>query len=85
MNDDEWYSHIRLMEVTENDDRILAVTDCEAPPMTFSPNGRLISFLSGYKRNKYASEIWVVDTKHSVPIRLFEGEQITSICWSKSI
>ncbi|PAD68491.1 hypothetical protein CHH83_13565 [Bacillus sp. 7586-K] len=85
MNEDEWYSHIRLKEVTENDDRILAVTDSESPPMTFSPNGRLISFLSGYKGNKYASEIWIVDTKHTVPIRLLEGEQITSICWSKSI
>ncbi|KKI90306.1 hypothetical protein WQ54_20260 [Bacillus sp. SA1-12] len=77
-----YYSFIRSSGRIGENDRTWAISDCFATPVTWSPDGRKIAYLSGCNDQGTASEMWVVDIKHPAPIRLLEDLKITSLQWS---
>ncbi|KAB7705312.1 LysM peptidoglycan-binding domain-containing protein [Bacillus aerolatus] len=83
-DDRGYFSQIRTVGRRGEDDRIWAISNCFSAPVTWSPNGRKIAYLSGCKEQEFANEMWVVDLEHPVPIRLLEGARIMSLQWSPS-
>ncbi|MBM4765433.1 LysM peptidoglycan-binding domain-containing protein [Bacillus sp. B15-48] len=65
-----------------DNERTRAISDCFATPVTWSPDGRKLAYLSGCKSNGQASEIWMLNLTHPVPIRLVAGGTITALEWS---
>ncbi|RXT13664.1 hypothetical protein EIZ39_05805 [Ammoniphilus sp. CFH 90114] len=45
----------------------LAVSDCFATPVSWSPDGNRLAYLSGCGNLERASQIWVVDRGNLVP------------------
>ncbi|WP_186671015.1 LysM peptidoglycan-binding domain-containing protein [Sporosarcina sp. BP05] len=81
-DDRGYFSQVRTVERLGNDDRIWAISNCFSTPVTWSPDGRKIAYLSGCKGQEFANELWVLDLTHPVPIRLIDGVTITSVQWS---
>lgn len=81
-NDTGYFSQVRTVGRQAENDRIWAVSNCFATPITWSPDGRKIAYLSGCTEQEFAHEMWVFDFKHPVPIRLIEGVRIMSLQWS---
>ena len=81
-DDRGYFSQIRTVERLGKDDRIWAISNCFSTPVTWSPDGRKIAYLSGCKEQEFANEMWVLDLTHPVPIRLIEGVTIMSVQWS---
>ncbi len=77
-----YFSLIRTTGRQGENDRTRAISDCFATPVTWSPDGRKIAYLSGCNYEGAASEMWVMDVNHPVPIRLIEGVLITALRWS---
>ncbi len=78
-----YFTQIRTTGRRGENDLTRAISNCFATPVTWSPDGRKIAYLSGCI-NGIASEIWMVDLLHPVPIRLIEGTLVTSLQWSPS-
>ena len=76
-----YFSQIRTTGRRGENELTRAISNCFATPVTWSPDGRKIAYLSGC-HNGIASEMWLIDTVHPVPIRLIEGAFITSLKWS---
>jgi len=76
-----YFSLIRTTGRRGENDRTRAISNCYATPVTWSVDGRNIAYLSGCA-NGMVSEIWLIDTKHPVPIQLISGAIITSLQWS---
>ena len=70
-----------LPRKAEND-RILAISNCFATPVTWSSSGRSIGYLSGCSRQEFATEMWVVNVNHPVPIRQLTRSSLMSLQWS---
>lgn len=77
-----YFSQIRLTGRGGENDRTRANSNCFATPITWSPNGRKLAYLSGCKNQGVANEMWLIDVLHPVPIRLIEGVLIRSLQWS---
>ncbi|MFC0470461.1 LysM peptidoglycan-binding domain-containing protein [Halalkalibacter kiskunsagensis] len=77
-----YFSLIRTTGRKGEDDRTRAIASCFATPVTWSPDSRKIAYLSGCVNDGTASEMWVIDVLHPVPVRLIEGVFITSLQWS---
>lgn len=81
-DDRGYFSQIRTVERLGQNDRIWAISNCFSTPVTWSPDGRKIAYLSGCNGQGFANEMWVMDLDHPVPIQLIEGVTITSVQWS---
>jgi TolB protein len=79
-----YFSLIRTTNRQGANDVTKAISECFATPVTWSPDERKIAYLSGCKNQGAASEIWLLDINHPVPIRLVEGGTITALQWSPS-
>lgn len=77
-----YFSLIRTTGRQGENDRTRAISDCFATPVTWSPDGRKIAYLSGCNYEGAASEMWVMDVNHPVPIQLIEGVSVTALQWS---
>jgi TolB protein len=77
-----YFSFIRTSDKQGGNDVTRAISECFATPISWSPDGREIAYLSGCKNQGAASEIWLLDINHPVPIRLVEGGNITALQWS---
>ncbi|HEX6923603.1 MAG TPA: hypothetical protein VF149_07250 [Bacillales bacterium] len=77
-----YYSLIRTSGKKGENDRTLTLSDCYATPVTWSPNGRKIGYLSGCYGQGVASELWLIDVNSPFPIRVLAGVQIASLQWS---
>ncbi len=76
------FSLIRTTGKQGMNDRTRAISDCFATPVTWSPDGRKIAYLSGCNTQGSSSQIWMLDVTHPVPIRLVEEGSITALKWS---
>ncbi|WP_067729441.1 LysM peptidoglycan-binding domain-containing protein [Oceanobacillus damuensis] len=79
-----YFSQVRTVTREGEAETIHAISNCFASPVTWSPNGRKIAYLSGCSEQEFAREMWVIDLDHPVPIKLIEGAVITSLQWSKT-
>jgi TolB protein len=79
-----YFSLIRTTERQGGNDQTRAISNCFTTPVTWSPDGRKIAYLSGCKPLGTSSEIWLLDKNHPVPIRLVQGGSITALQWSPS-
>jgi TolB protein len=77
-----YFSLIRTTERQGGNDQTRAISNCFATPVTWSPDGRKIAYLSGCKPQGISSEIWLLDKNHPVPIRLVQGGSIAALQWS---
>jgi len=77
-----YYSLIRTVGRRGDNDITRAVSTCFATPVSWSPNGGKVAYLSGCIESQYAKEIWIVDINHPVPIRVVDSINITSLQWS---
>lgn len=77
-----YFSLIRTVGRRGENDQTKAISNCFATPVTWSPTGRKIAYLSGCNNQGIANEMWVLDVNHPVPIRLISGSFITSLQWS---
>jgi TolB protein len=77
-----YFSLIRTTGRQGENDRTRAISNCFATPVTWSPDGRKIAYLSGCSNQGNASEMWLIDLEHPVPIRLISGVFITALQWS---
>ncbi len=80
----KYYSEIRSVGRKGENDHIWAASNCFATPVTWSPNGGKISYLSGCTEQKFASEMWVLDFNYPTPVQLLTDSQIMSLQWSPS-
>jgi TolB protein len=76
------FSLIRTTGRQGMNDITRAISNCFATPITWSPDGRKIAYLSGCTPQGSSSEIWLLDINHPVPIKLVEGGTITALQWS---
>ncbi|WP_066054370.1 LysM peptidoglycan-binding domain-containing protein [Robertmurraya korlensis] len=77
-----YFSFIRTTGRKGENDRTRAISSCYATPVTWSPDGKKLGFLSGCNGEGVGREMWVMDLRHPVPIKLLEGIQISSLQWS---
>ena len=78
-----YFSQIRTCGKQGENDRTWAISNCYATPVTWSPDGSKVAYLSGCDEQEGASEIWMVDLVHPVPIQLVTNGNITALAWSK--
>ncbi|TKC19131.1 LysM peptidoglycan-binding domain-containing protein [Robertmurraya kyonggiensis] len=84
-NEDRGYfSQIRTSGRQGENDRIRAISDCFSTLVTFSPDSTKVAYLSECDTEGGASEIWMVDLEHPVPIQLVTNGNITALAWSKT-
>ena len=83
-DDKGYFSMLKTSGRLGENDRTRAISNCFATPVTWSPDGRKIAYLSGCYNQGSSSELWMMDMLHPVPIRLVEGASITSLQWSPS-
>jgi TolB protein len=77
-----YFSLIRTTGRRGENDLTRAISNCFATPVTWSPDGRKIAYLSGCNNQGTASEMWLIDIMHPVPIRLIDRALITALQWS---
>lgn len=77
-----YFSEIRTVNRKGGNDRIWTISTCFSTPVTWSPNGTKLAYLSGCSTTEFANEMWMIDLKHPVPIQLLEGFTILSLNWS---
>lgn len=79
-----YFSQIRTVNRTGENERVLANSDCFATPVTWSPDGRKIAYLSGCSNQEFANEMWILDLNNPVPIKIVQGIRIPALQWSPS-
>ena len=77
-----YFSQIRSVDRHGQNDQVSALSNCFSTPVTWSPDGEAIAYLSGCRDLEFANEMWVVNIGHPVPIRLIDGVNIMSLQWS---
>ncbi|MBB3108652.1 TolB protein [Paenibacillus phyllosphaerae] len=85
----ETYSSlIELDAVSGGRRQTITASTCYSTPVTWSPNGSLLAFLSGCPASgdpADPTELWITGaTPHHVPFRAVQGERITALQWSTS-
>jgi TolB protein len=84
-NEDRGYfSQIRTVRKEGIQDVTWAISDCFSTPVSWTPDGRKIAYISGCNGQGFGNEIWLIDLQHPVPIRLVKGDNIVSLQWSKA-
>lgn len=77
-----YFSLIRTAGNQGQNDRTRAISNCFATPVSWSNDGRRIAYLSGCNEQEFATEMWMMDLIHPVPIRLLAGVSIMALQWS---
>ena len=80
-----YYSLIQIDSRTGHKQRTLAASDCFATPVSWSPDGGTIAYLSGCSGTESASQLWIVDIRDSRPMKVISGGRITALQWSPRI
>ena len=77
-----YYSLIQIESRTGQDQRTVAVSNCFATPVDWSPDGSKIAYLSGCTTAEFASQLWIVDIRDQMPMNVVSGGRITALQWS---
>ncbi|WP_010677519.1 TolB family protein [Bacillus timonensis] len=77
-----YYNEIRVVEKRGDNERVLTTSTCFATPVTWSPDGRIIAYLSGCSEQGFATEIWMVDVQNPTPVMLTRDSLIGNVSWS---
>ncbi|MBY0096119.1 LysM peptidoglycan-binding domain-containing protein [Mesobacillus maritimus] len=77
-----YFSVIKTTGRQGENEQTRAISNCFTTPVTWSPDGNKLAYLSGCKPQGQASEIWMLTLTHPVPIRLVAGGTITELEWS---
>ncbi len=77
-----YFSLIRTSRPSGEDDRTRAISNCFSTPVSWSPDGNKLIYLSGCTVQEMAKEIWLIDLRHPVPIRLVRNAHIAAVRWS---
>ncbi|MEK3933677.1 LysM peptidoglycan-binding domain-containing protein [Sporosarcina sp. FSL W7-1349] len=83
-SDNQYFSQIRTAGRRGEGERVWATSNCFSTPVTWSPDGREIAYLSGCTAVEFASEIWSFPLDHPVPRRLLTGD-VQSLAWSPTV
>ncbi|WP_419874166.1 hypothetical protein [Candidatus Pristimantibacillus sp. PTI5] len=80
-----YYSLIQTDSRTGQSQRTLAVSDCFATTVGWSPDGSRIAYLSGCSGVESASELWIVGVKEKAPAIVLRGGRISALQWSPGV
>ncbi|GMK39208.1 hypothetical protein PCCS19_22620 [Paenibacillus sp. CCS19] len=80
-----YYSLVQIDNRIGQKQRTLAVSDCFAAPVSWSPDGGKIAYLSGCAGIEQASQIWIVDIREPKPVKVLSGGRITALQWSPRV
>ncbi|RCX23728.1 TolB protein [Fontibacillus phaseoli] len=80
-----YYSIIQIDSRTGQNRRTLAFSDCFATPVSWSPDGVKVSYLSGCTGAESASQLWIADLREQMPVNVLSGGRITAIQWSPRV
>lgn len=80
-----YYSLIQIASRTGQNQRTLAVSDCFATPVSWSPDGREIAYLSGCAGTGFASQLWIVDHMKGAPVNVINDGRIAALQWSPCV
>ena len=79
----QYISYIQTDARNGGQQRTLAISSCFATPVSWSPDGSRIAYLSGCGEQEPASQIWIVDTAASLPpVKIVDAGRITALAWS---
>lgn len=81
-DNESYLSQIRTTGRLGDNEWIWAISNCFSTPITWSPDGENIAYLSGCKEQEFANEMWVFNRKHPDPVQLTKGFTIMSLQWS---
>ncbi|WP_411266286.1 TolB family protein [Bacillus sp. HNG] len=77
-----YYNEIRIVGKRGGNERILTKSTCYATPVTWSPDNRLIAYLSGCPEQGLATEMWMIDIQNPSPVLLTRENAIGNLSWS---
>ncbi|MEH7384386.1 hypothetical protein V7147_03065 [Bacillus sp. JJ1521] len=77
-----YYNEIRLVGKRGGNERVLTKSSCYATPVTWSPTGQTIAYLSGCSEQGAATEMWMVDLQKPSPVMLTREPLIGNLSWS---
>ncbi|SDM14765.1 TolB protein [Paenibacillus jilunlii] len=80
-----YYSLIQTDSRTGQNQRTLAASSCFATPVSWSPDGDQIAYLSGCTGSESASQLWIADLREPVPVNVLSGGRITALQWSPRV
>jgi TolB protein len=80
-----YYSLIQINSRTGMNQRTLATSDCFATPVSWSPDGNQIAYLSGCAGVERASQLWIVNIRGQRPVNVLSGGRITALQWSPRV
>ncbi|WP_217700244.1 hypothetical protein [Halobacillus hunanensis] len=80
-----YFSQIRTVGRRGEDERTWALSNCFATPVSWSPGGRQIAYLSGCTDQEFAHEMWVLDFFHLNSTLLLSGFSISALQWVPSL
>ncbi|MBC8079874.1 MAG: LysM peptidoglycan-binding domain-containing protein [Gorillibacterium sp.] len=79
-----YFSTIRTERRQGGNQQVLSVSDCFSTPVSWSPAGEAIAYLSGCTDQGQTNELWVVHLRHPAPVRAIAGAgAITALQWSR--
>lgn len=78
----KYFSLIRMSGVRGEADFTLAISDCYTTPVTWSPDGRGIAYLSGCGKDQPPKEVWSLDLTKPVPVNILSGHRYFNLDWS---
>ncbi|MCL6602978.1 MAG: hypothetical protein K6T94_08910 [Paenibacillus sp.] len=81
----KYYSLIQIDSRTGQNQRTLAVSDCFATPVSWSPDGGKIAYLSGCSGVESANQIWIVDIREPKPMMVLSGGRVNALQWSPRV
>lgn len=82
-DNDGYYNQIRTVGRQGENDQVHALSDCFATPVSWSPDGQKIAYLSGCAEQEFAHTMLLIDLNHPIPRLLMEGALILSFQWSR--
>ncbi|WP_379161639.1 hypothetical protein [Paenibacillus sp. sgz5001063] len=81
----DYYSLIQIDNRTGQNQRTLAASDCYATPVSWSPDGNHIAYLSGCAGTGSTSQLWIVGIREQILVNVLSGGRITSLQWSPRV